>query len=122
MRNSIYIDQTTQDFDITSTGDILEQNALLTEIYARLSCPLGTYRYDPTFGSTLPSIIQNRQKITINQLKTAIINGLLPIVNRGDILNIDFILITLGIGSFNIQLIVTDSSSNTFTFPYSVVG
>lgn len=120
--NSIYINQVTKDFDIDSRGNIVEQNSLLTEIYARLSCPLGSYRYDITFGSTLPSIIQNRQKITINQLKTAIINALLPMVNRGSLINIDFNLITLGIGSFNIQLTVTDSESNTFTFPYSVIG
>src|ERR1017187_757809 len=99
MSNSPYIDQITQDLDLTSNGNILEANSLLTEIYARLSCPLGTYRYDTAFGSTLPNIIQNRQKITINQLQNAIVNALLPIVNRGDLLNVDFVLITLGIGS-----------------------
>jgi phage baseplate assembly protein W len=122
MSNSPYINQTTQDLELTSAGNILEQNSLLTEIYARLSCPIGTYRYDSNFGSTLPNIIQNRQKITINQLQTAIVNSLLPILNRGDLLNVDFVLITLGIGSFSIQLTVTDSQSNIFTFPYSVAG
>lgn len=122
MSNSPYINQTTQDLELTTTGNLSEQNTLLTEIYARLSCPIGTYRYDPNFGSTLPNIIQVRQKITINQLRTAIVNALMPILNRGDLLNVDFILITLGIGSFSIQLTVTDSQANTFTFPYSVAG
>lgn len=120
--DSIYINQVTQDIETNSRGNIVEANSLLTEIYARLSCPLGSYRYDPTFGSTIPTLIQNRQKITINQLKNSIVNALLPIVNRGAILNIDFKLITLGIGAFNIQLTVTDSDSNVFTFPYSVQG
>lgn len=120
--NSIYINQTTQDIETNSMGNIVEANSLLTEIYARLSCPLGSYRYDITFGSTLPVLTQTRQKITINTLKTSIINALLPVVNRGSIINIDFQLITLGLGSFNIQLTVTDSDSNVFTFPYSVQG
>lgn len=120
--DSIYINQINQDIEVNALGNIVEANSLLTEIYARLSCPLGTYRYDTNFGSTIPFIIQNRQKITINQLKNSIVNALLPIVNRGAILNIDFKLITLGIGSFNIQLTVTDSESNVFSFPYSVQG
>lgn len=122
MTDSIYINQLAQDIDVDSKGDIVNANALLTEIYARLSTSLGTYRYDPTFGSTIPSLIQNRQKITINILRNAITQGLFPMVNRGSIVNIDFILITLGIGAFSIQLTVTDSNSNTFNFPYSVQG
>lgn len=122
MSLNIYIDQVTQDIDVNSVGNIVEMNSLLTEIYARLSCPLGSYRYDTTFGSTLPFIIQNRQKITLNNLKNAIVDALLPIVNRGSIVNIDFTVITLGIGYFNIQLTVTDSDSTTFSFPYSVQG
>jgi len=43
-------------------------------------------------------------------------------VNRGSIINIDFILIALGIGYFNITLNVTDSNSNIFSLPYSVQG
>lgn len=120
--NSIYINQVTQDIETNSRGNIVEENSLLTEIYARLSCPLGSYRYDVTFGSTIPFIIQNRQKITINTLRTSITNALLPVVNRGAIINIDFQLITLGIGAFSIELTVTDSDSNVFTFPYSVQG
>ncbi len=122
MSQNIYIDQSTQDIEVNSVGNIVEKNSLLTEIYARLSCPLGSYRYDTTFGSTLPSIIQNRQKITLNNLKNSIVAALLPIVNRGSIINIDFTVITLGIGYFNIQLTVTDSESSTFSFPYSVQG
>ena len=122
MSDSIYINQPANDLEVDPKGNIVNANSLLTEIYARLSTPLGTYRYDPTFGSTLPLLIQNRQKITINALKTAIVNALLPMVNRGSIVNIDFILITLGIGSFSIQLNVTDSNSNTFSLPYSVQG
>lgn len=122
MSQNIYIDQVTQDIDVNSVGNIVEMNSLLTEIYARLSCPLGSYRYDTNFGSSLPFIVQNRQKITLNNLKNAIVAALLPIVNRGSIINIDFSVITLGIGYFNIQLSVTDSESNTFSFPYSVQG
>lgn len=122
MSLNIYINQPAQDIEVNSVGNIVNENSLLTEIYARLSCPLGSYRYDTTFGSTIPFIIQNRQKITINTLKNSIVNALLPIVNRGSIVNIDFILITLGIGAFSIQLNVTDSESNTFSFPYSVQG
>jgi phage baseplate assembly protein W len=122
MTDGIYINQETQDIDVNLKGNIVNDNALITEIYARLSTPLGTYRYDPNFGSTIPFIIQNRQKITINVLKNAIVNALLPMVNRGSIINIDFILITLGIGAFSVQLTVTDSNSNTFNLPYSVQG
>jgi|SRR5271165_5062599 len=122
MTLNIYINQPAQDIETDSTGNIVNENSLLTEIYARLSCPLGSYRYDTNFGSTIPFLIQNRQKITINNLRSAIVNSLLPIVNRGSIVNIDFTLLTLGISSFNIQLNVTDSESNTFSFPYSVQG
>ncbi len=122
MTLNIYIDQVTKDISVNSVGNIVNNNSLLTEIYARLSCPLGSYRYDTGFGSTLPSIIQNRQKITLNSLKNSIVAALLPIVNRGSIINIDFQVITLGIGSFSISLTVTDSDSTTFSFPYSVKG
>jgi len=122
MSDSIYINQSTQDLEGDSKGNIVNANSLLTEIYARLNCILGSLRYDKGFGSVLRSLVQNRQKITINILKNAIINPLLPMVNRGSIINIDFILIALGIGYFNITLNVTDSNSNIFSLPYSVQG
>lgn len=122
MSDSIYINQPAKDLEVDSKGNIVNANSLLTEIFARLSCALGSYRYDKNFGSTLPLIIQNRQKITINILKNSIVNALLPMVNRGSIINIDFILIALGIGYFNISLTVTDSNSNTFSLPYSIQG
>ena len=122
MTDSIYINQPAQDIDVDSKGNIVNANALLTEIYATLSTPLGTYRYNTNFGSTIPLLIQRRQKITINELRNSIVNALLPIVNRGSIVNIDFKLLTLGISSFSIELEVTDSNANTFNIPYSVQG
>jgi hypothetical protein len=122
MSVNIYIDQNTQDLETNSAGQLVDQNSLLTEIYARLSTQIGTYRYDPTFGSVIPSYIQNRQLITNNMLQTAVTNGLLPMVIRGSIVNIDYILLQSGIGSFRIVLNVTDSDANSFTFPYSVQG
>ena len=95
---------------------------MLTEIYARLSTPIGTYRYDPIFGSVIPGYIQNRQLITVNLIRNGITNSLLPMVTRGSIVNIDFTLLQAGIGSFRTVLSVTDSDANTFTFPYSVKG
>jgi hypothetical protein len=119
---NIYINQITQDFDINSYGQIVEMNSLLTEIYARLSTPIGSYRYDQNFGSVLPSYIQRRQVITLNIIKNGITNSLLPMVQRGSIVNINFELLQGGIGSFRVVLNVTDSDSNSFVFPYSVQG
>lgn len=122
MTLSIYIDQNTKDLETNTAGQLVDQNSLLTEMYARLSTPLGTYRYDPAFGSIFPGLIQNRQIITINQIKNGVNNSLLPMVNRGSIVNIDFTLIRVGVGSFAVALSVTDSDANSFTFPYSVKG
>ena len=122
MSLNIYIDQNTQDLETNSAGQLVDKNSLLTEIYARLSTPIGSYRYDGLFGSVISGFIQRRQLITINQIKTAITNSLLPMVTRGSIVNIDFTLLQSGIGAFRVVLSVTDSDANTFTFPYSVKG
>lgn len=63
---------------------IIQSNAyLLTESYSRIVTPIGSYEFDITFGSYIPSWIDTRKPITENAVKLELVRCLQPMINSG---------------------------------------
>ena len=66
-------------------GDIVLTNSILTEVYLRLVSERGSYPFDPSFGSDLKSLINQRQ-LTSAIITNSVVNALRPMVDNGDLL------------------------------------
>jgi hypothetical protein len=58
-------------------------NTIIMVAYARIFTPLGSYPFDPTFGSLIPSMMAKGSgtRVTAQSIVTAVNNALQPMIN-----------------------------------------
>ena len=116
MSFGIYLDSQTRDYQLDE-GLIVNKNALLTEALMRLSCPIGQYINDPTFGINLP--LNAKGNITKNQLIQCIQNALQPMIASGRVTTLKIIITKAIAGKYEVDITLIDHNSPLLTFTWS---
>ncbi len=120
MSTGIYIDSATGDY-VLREGSIENRNAILTEAYMRLSCPLGKYINDPTFGSELFSFFNTRANITKNMFEQAIRNALSPMVVAGKIAVQRIDIVAAVFGRYVAKVFIITRDGEVLHFPWEAI-
>jgi phage gp46-like protein len=116
---STFINAKTHDYEVIS-GTIALANELATEAYTRIVTPLGSYYFDPAFGSELANFIGRRQNISSNLILKAIKNALAPMKqeNRVSKIIIQMGAVTDNFISFTLDIFDINNNNFKFTIPY----
>ena len=112
-----YINSTTGDYEIEN-GVIQIKNALLSEAYMRLACPLGKYINDPTFGSELSTLFNSRASITKNQFIQMISRALQPMVESAKITSLRVDILSAIFGRYVAEVYMVDHSGELINFTW----
>ncbi len=114
-----FINASTHDYEILD-GKIVFANALATEAYTRIITPIGTYLFDLTFGSEIPSWINTRIKVTATMVVNGVNNALQPMIAQGRALTVSTSVNSITLNSINFTVSITDTNNVTFRFnvPY----
>jgi phage gp46-like protein len=118
---STYINAKTHDYEVIS-GTIALANELATEAYTRIVTPLGSYYFDPEFGSELANFIGRRQNISSRIILKAIENALSPMKSQNRVSKIIIQLNTVTNNFIEFTLNVFDINTNNFKFTVPYYG
>lgn len=119
---SIYLDPDTQDY-VNLNGQIENKNQVVTEIYLRVTIPQKKYMYakDPTIGSLLYSLSNQRGTINKTQLAQIVANSLKPMVEQRKITIQEIRIPRLVLGNISIEINCTDTSGEQIHFVLNAV-
>lgn len=114
---SIYLNPETKDY-VNLNGQIENKNQVLTEIYLRLTIPQKKYIYakDPTIGSLLYSLSNQRGTVNKTQLSQTVANALKPMVEQRKITIQTIKIPRLVLGNISIEINCTDTSGEQINF------
>ncbi|MBP9741918.1 MAG: hypothetical protein KBD37_01020 [Burkholderiales bacterium] len=119
---SIYLDPATQDY-VNLNGQIENKNQVVTEIYLRLTIPQKQYMYtkDPTIGSLLYKLQNQRGAINKTQLAQIVADALKPMVEQRKITIQEIKIPRLVLGNISIEVNCTDVSGEQIHFILNAV-
>lgn len=118
---STFINAGTHNYE-AKDGRIVTKNSLLTEGYARIITPVGTYPFNPTFGCQLPNRFNTRNQVTANVIIQDIQEAWTPMINDGRVLGmkVSVTAITLSGAFFIVSGI--DNNNQPFTLPVNYLA
>ena len=107
---------------VIADGILEQQVAVLTEAYTRSITPLGSYKFDTTFGNEIPLLFNNRTiKITADMITTMQNNCLQPMLDSRRALSIVTSVPIITSNQVYITCQITDNNNNTYQLPLSYV-
>lgn len=116
MIKSTLIDAATKDY-VVRKGSFIYMNELLTEAYSRIVCPIGTYYFDQTFGSYIPSWINSRKKVTPNIISNEITRALSVLISEKRAKGISIKINSILFNGFSVDINITDADNASWVLP-----
>ena len=113
---STFINAETQDY-VLKDGIFEQQNELATEAYCRIVVPLGSYVFDPSFGSLIPLWINSRNRVTAQIIINEINRALKPMISQKRAKSIGITVNSILLNGFSVTINITDTDGNIWVLP-----
>ncbi len=104
---------------VVVSGNIVIANYLLAKITLNLKTTLGSWLYDTTIGSQVPSLNSVRQTLTKEQIKTVMSAAFTPLEQSGEISDVNIVLTYFGLSYYIFDISCIDSTGEEIKFSYS---